>query len=160
MLDEAIAKKVLRMFTYGMYIVTSAAEGEEPGAFTADWVSQVSFEPRMLALSVEQDAHSLGVIRKSGVFAVNVLESGQRELAGQFGRSTAKVGNKLADYEYSTGSTGSPLIAEALGAIECRVVHEHPAGDHVLFLGEVVDAHLNREGEPLTMKETGFRYFG
>jgi flavin reductase (DIM6/NTAB) family NADH-FMN oxidoreductase RutF len=40
------------------------------------------------------------------------------------------------------------------------VVLEQPAGDHVLFLGEVVDAHYNRDGESLTMKETGFRYFG
>src|SRR5438445_13863479 len=91
MLDNATAKKVLRMFTYGMYIVTTS-DGEDVGAFTADWVMQVSFEPRLLALAVEQDAHSLGVIRKSGVFAVNVLETGQRELAGQFGRATAKVG--------------------------------------------------------------------
>ncbi|MFL5734962.1 MAG: flavin reductase family protein [Chloroflexia bacterium] len=158
-MDDAIAKKVLRMFTYGMYVVTTAS-GEEAGAFTADWVTQVSFEPRILALSVEQDAFSLGVLRKSGVFAVNVLETGQRELAGRFGRSTAKVGNKLEAYPYTEGSTGSPLLAEALGAVECRIVHEHPAGDHILFLGEVVDAHLNREGEPLTMKETGFRYFG
>ena len=159
MLDGPTAKKVLRMFTYGMYIVTSS-DGEDVGAFTADWLNQVSFEPRLIALSVEADAHSLGVIKRSGVFAVNVLETGQRELAGQFGRATAKVGNKLANYPYKQGSTGSPLLDEALGALECRVIHEHPVGDHVLFVGEVVDAHLNREGEPLTMKETGFRYSG
>lgn len=159
MLDNATAKKVLRMFSYGMYIVTTT-DGEDLGAFTADWVMQVSFEPRLIAISVEQDAHSLGVLRRSEVFAVNVLETGQRELAGQFGRNTAKVGNKLENYEYAKGSTGSPLLAEALGAVECRITHEHQVGDHILFVGEVVDAHLNREGEPLTMKETGFRYSG
>src|SRR5947199_3234109 len=142
-MDDATAKKVLRFFTYGMYVVTTASD-EEVGAFTADWVTQVSFEPRMLAISVEQGAFSLGVLRKGGVFAVNVLESGQRELAGRFGRSTAKVGGKLESYPYPRGSTGSPLLAESLGAIECRVVHEHLTGDHVLFVGEVVDAHLNR----------------
>jgi flavin reductase (DIM6/NTAB) family NADH-FMN oxidoreductase RutF len=159
-MDTAIAKKTLRMFTYGLYIVTTASEDGDTGAFTADWITQVSFEPRMLALSVENNAHSLGVIRKSGVFAVNVLESGQRDLAAQFGRETAKVGNKLEGYEYDRGSTGSPLLREALGAVECRVVSELPAGDHILFLAEVVDAHLNREGEPYTMKEAGFRYSG
>jgi flavin reductase (DIM6/NTAB) family NADH-FMN oxidoreductase RutF len=147
------------MFTYGMYIVTTS-DGEDTGAFTADWLTQASFEPRLIALSVEGDAHSLGVIKRSGVFAVNVLETGQRELAGQFGRATAKVGDKLAGYSYKKGSTGSPLLDEALGAVECRVIHEHPVGDHVLFVGEVIDAHLNREGESLTMKETGFRYSG
>src|SRR5437867_11775015 len=127
------------MFTYCMYVVTTS-DGDDVGAFTADWLTQVSFEPKLIALSVEQDAHSLGVLRKSRVFAVNVLETGQRELAGQFGRATAKVGNKLQSYPYTRGSTGSPLLAEALGAIECRVVHEHPAGDHVLLVGVVVDA--------------------
>src|SRR5438105_10755822 len=123
-MDPAIAKKVLRMFTYGMYIVTAASE-DEIGGFTADWVFQVSFEPRMLAVSVEQDSFSLGLLRNSKAFAVNVLETGQRELAGRFGRATAKVGNKLEGYPYERGNTGSPLLAEALGAIECRVVHEH-----------------------------------
>ena len=159
MLDSTIAKKVLRMMTYGMYVVTTA-DGEDVGAFTADWVMQVSFEPRMAAVSVEQEAYSLGVMTRSGVFAVNILETGQRELAGQFGRSTAKVGNKLENYAFTRGSTGSPLLSEALGALEFRVVHQHPVGDHILFVGELVDAHLNREGDPLTMKETGFRYFG
>ncbi len=160
MLDNATAKKVLRMFTYGMYVVTTADEGGDAGAFTADWCTQVSFEPRLIALSVEQDAHSLGVLRKSGMFAVNILETGQREIAGQFGKATAKVGNKLEGVAYATGSTGSPLLEQALGAIECRVIHEHTVGDHILFVGEVMNAHLNREGEPLTMRETGFRYSG
>ena len=158
-MDPAVAKKVLRQFSYGLYVVTSATE-DDVGAFTANWVGQVSFEPRMLSLAVEQDAHALEVIRKSGVFAVNVLESGQRDLAGRFGRATAKVGNKLEGYEFERGSTGAPLLSEALGAIECRIVGETPAGDHVLFLGEVVDAHQNREGESLTLKEAGFRYSG
>lgn len=159
-MDTATAKKVLRMFTYGLYIVTTASEEGDTGAFTADWITQTSFEPRMLVLSVENDAHSLNVIRKSGVFAVNVLESGQRDLAAQFGRATAKVGNKLEGYSYERGSTGSPLMAEALGAVECRVVSELATGDHILFVAEIIDAHLNREGEPYTMKEAGFRYSG
>jgi flavin reductase (DIM6/NTAB) family NADH-FMN oxidoreductase RutF len=158
-MDEAIAKKALRMFTYGLYMVSSAADGDV-SAMTSNWITQVSFHPRMLALAVEVDSHSLEVIRKSGVFAVNVYESGQRELAAHFSRLTAKVGNKLAGREYTLGSTGCPLLPEALAAVECRVVFEHPVGDHVLFVGEVVDAHLNREGEPLTMKEAGFRYSG
>jgi flavin reductase (DIM6/NTAB) family NADH-FMN oxidoreductase RutF len=159
-LDNAVAKKALRLFSYGIYIATTAADDGDTGAMTANWIGQVSFDPRMLSLAVESDAHFLDVIRKSGVFAINVLESGQRDLAGQFGRSTANVGNKLEGYNYAPGSTGSPLLENALGSVECRVVFEQPAGDHILFLGEVVDAHVNREGEPLTMKEAGFRYSG
>lgn len=159
-MDNAVAKKTLRLFSYGLYVATTANEGGDTGSMLVNWVWQVSFEPRMLALAVEDTAHFLDVIRESGVFAVNVLESGQRELAGHFGKSTAKVGDKLEGYEWSAGSTGSPLLADALGAVECRVVTEQTAGDHILFIGEVVDAHYNRDGEPLTMKEAGFKYSG
>jgi flavin reductase (DIM6/NTAB) family NADH-FMN oxidoreductase RutF len=159
-MDNAVAKKALRMFSYGLYVATTADEGGATGAMTANWIGQVSFEPRMMSLSVESDAHFLEVVRRSGVFAINVLESGQRELAAQFSRATARVGNKLEGHEYTSGGTGSPLLADALAAVECRVVQEQPVGDHVLFIGEVVDAHLNREGEPLTMREAGFKYSG
>ena len=64
----------------------------------------------MLAVAMEQDAHSLGVVRAAGSFAVNVLESGQRELAGQFGRAYAKVGDKLAGHPWQAGSTGAPVL--------------------------------------------------
>jgi flavin reductase (DIM6/NTAB) family NADH-FMN oxidoreductase RutF len=158
-MDSAIAKKTLRLFTYGLYVATTASEGET-GSMLVNWVGQVSFEPRMLALSIENTAHFLEVVRKSGVFAINPLESGQRELAGHFGKSSAKVGDKLQGYEWTAGSTGSPLLADAMGAVECRVISEQVVGDHILFVGEVVDAHYNRDGEPLPMKETGFRYFG
>jgi flavin reductase (DIM6/NTAB) family NADH-FMN oxidoreductase RutF len=159
-MDSAVAKKTLRLFSYGLYVATTADREGNTGAMLVNWVGQVSFEPRMLSLAVENTAHFLDVIRESGVFAVNVLESGQRELAGHFGKNTSKIGDKLIGYEWTPGSTGSPLLTEALGAVECRVVSEQPAGDHVLFTGEVVDAHYNRDGDALTMKEAGFRYSG
>jgi flavin reductase (DIM6/NTAB) family NADH-FMN oxidoreductase RutF len=158
-MDPAIKKKTLRLFTYGLYIVTARTD-EDTGAFTANWLVQTSFEPPMIAIAMEQEAHSLSVVRAAGHFAVNVLESGQRDLAGQFGRAHAKVGDKLAGHPCQAGSTGAPLLEAALGAVECRVVGETPSGDHVLILAEVVDAHFWREGIPLTLAETGFRYFG
>ena len=159
-MDPAIKKKALRQFTYGLYVVTTQA-GEDTGAFTANWLVQSSFEPPMLAIAVEQDAHSLRVLRAAGAFAVHALPTGAREFAGAFGRAYAKVGDKLAGHATTPGSTGAPLLSDdALAAVECRVVSEMPSGDHVLFLAEVVDAHFWREGAPLTMAEAGFRYSG
>jgi flavin reductase (DIM6/NTAB) family NADH-FMN oxidoreductase RutF len=159
-MDPAIKKKVLRKFSYGLYLVTTGG-AEDRGAFTANWLVQSSFEPPMLMIAVEQDAHSLDVLRRSGVFAVHPYEAGQRELAGHFGRNTAKVGDKLAGYTTRAGTTGAPLLEDTIGAVECRVVGEVPSGDHVVFVGEVVDAHLfHEDGEPLTMAMAGFRYSG
>ena len=158
-MDPAIKKKALRLFSYGLYVVTSRS-GEETGAFTANWLSLTSFAPPMVVVAVEQDSLSIEVIREAGAFAINVLESGQRELAGSFGRNYAKVGDKLQGHDYQQGSTGAPLLSEALAAVECRVVSETLSGDHVLFVAEVVDAHVMREGAALTMGEAGFRYSG
>lgn len=159
-MDPAIKKKVLRKFTYGLYVVTTA-HGDDHGAFTANWLVQSSFEPPMITIAVEHAAHSRQVLEAGGVFAVHVLRADQRELAGQFGRATAKVGDKLADYPTHPGSTGCPLLEDTLGAIECRVVGQLPSGDHILFVAEVVDAHeFQPDGDPLTMAAAGFRYSG
>jgi flavin reductase (DIM6/NTAB) family NADH-FMN oxidoreductase RutF len=146
------------MVPYGLYAVT-VRDGEERNGFTANWMTQVSFEPPMVVLSVEADARSLGMIRRAGRFGVNILASGQRALAGNLGRSSKRNPNKLADVDLEAAD-GPPRLKEALGYFECEVRGETPAGDHVLVLAEVVDAVVQREGESLTLKETGFRYAG
>lgn len=159
-MDPAIKKKVLRLFTYGLYTVT-ARHGDALSAMTANWLGQVSFDPPLLALAVENDSHSHQMIEASRAFAVNVYESGQRELSGRLGRTFAKHPEKLAELEWKPGpATGSPVLEIALGWVECRVQSSVPAGDHSLYVAEVVEAGLNREGTPLTLQETGFKYFG
>ncbi len=158
-MDPNTKKTALRMFTYGLHVVTSRHDHDR-GAFLANWISQCSFEPPMVMVAVEKDAHSLIVMQASGRFAVNTLETGQRELAGWFGRHTDKVGDKLANREVLHSPSGLPLLPEALTWIECQIVGQMPAGDHVLMLGEVIDAGIIREGTPLPLKETGFRYAG
>jgi flavin reductase (DIM6/NTAB) family NADH-FMN oxidoreductase RutF len=159
-LDPAAKKTVLRWFTYGLYVVTSR-NGESTGAFTANWLSQASFDPPLVMVSVEKDSHSLPLIRSSGQFTVNVLESGQRRLAGHFGKKTAKVGNKLEEIEYYETSGGLPILNDALGYVVCTVTDEMDAGDSVVVLGEVIEAKVHREdGEALTMGEAGFRHSG
>jgi flavin reductase (DIM6/NTAB) family NADH-FMN oxidoreductase RutF len=159
-MDTATKKTVLRMFTYGLYAVT-AKHGDEVSMMTVNWIVQSSFEPPMLTLAVEVDSHSCRVIEASGAFAVNIYESGQRELAGQLGKTFAKHPEKHNGLAWKPGpATGSPLLEAALGWVECKVVNTLPSGDHLLFVAEVVDVGLNREGIPLTLKETGFKYAG
>lgn len=159
-LDPAARKTVLRWFTYGLYVVTTR-DGEETGAFTANWLSQASFDPPLVMVSVEKDSHSLPIIRSSKTFTVNVLETGQRRLAGHFGKKTAKVGDKLADIGHYQTDSGLPILNDALGYVVCRVTDEMDAGDSVVVLGEVVEAGTHREeAEPLTMSEAGFRHSG
>ncbi|HXF95356.1 MAG TPA: flavin reductase family protein [Gemmatimonadales bacterium] len=159
-MDAAAKKTVLRHFPYGLYVITVAAEGEEHG-MTANWVTQAAFEPPMVAVAVENTSKTIGMIRDSHHFAVNVLLAGQRDLAGKLGRSSAQAPQKLKGIKTKPApGAGTPVLAECLGWVECRLVTTLPAGDHTLVLGEVIEAGIENEGEPLTLQEAGFKYAG
>lgn len=158
-LDPAAKKSVLRLFTYGLYAVTCAHDGDA-NVFTANWLTQTSFEPPMVALSIENESASLALIRGSGLFAVNVFAAGQRALAGALGKPRARAGDKLAGIAYTTNANGLPLLADALGYVECRVDGYLITGDSTLVAGTVIAAGLHGEGDPLTMRDAGFRHSG
>ncbi|GAC1680455.1 MAG: flavin reductase family protein [Ktedonobacteraceae bacterium] len=158
-MDVAIKKQALRFFTYGLYVVMSI-DKDEVNAFTANWLTQVSFDPPLLAGSIENDAKSLTMIRNSGTFTINVLRTGQREIAGALGRSALKVPDKLASIPHTRTETGYPILQLALSWVACEVRQTVPTGDSTLVIAEVVDAGILTEGQPLTMAEAGFRHAG
>ena len=161
MLDPSDRKRVLRSFTYGLYWVT-AEHGGERGIFTANWVSQASFDPPLLMLSVEKSSSTLALIRESGRFVIGPFRADQRELAGDLGRPKSRAGDKFAAYELSVHEldSGGVALADSLGALACAVQSETDAGDSVVFVAEVVEARALDDGEPLTMNAAGFRHFG
>ena len=161
MLDPEARKTLLRSFTYGLFWVSAEHEGAR-GIFTANWVSQASFDPPLLMLSVERESSTLPLIQASGRFVIGPFRSDQRELAGNLGRPKARVGDKLAAYALATAAmeTGGFAIVDSLGALACEVRSEMVAGDSVVFIAEVIEARVLGEGAPLTMSEAGFRHFG
>jgi flavin reductase (DIM6/NTAB) family NADH-FMN oxidoreductase RutF len=159
-MDEAAKKTVLRHFPYGLYVVTVRHDNEDHG-MTANWVTQASFEPPMIAVAIENTAKTIGMIRDAHHFAVSLLQKDQRDLAGKLGRSSEQAPQKLKGLKTKPAPvSGTPVLADALGWLECRLMITVPAGDHTLVLGEVVEAGLEREGEPLTLQEAGFKYSG
>ena len=159
-MDLDAKKQVLRSLVYGLYAL-GVKRGAGAHMMTVNWLTQVSFEPPMLAVAIEREAQSLPLVRDAGAFAISVFESGARQLAGKLGRSSASVANKMEGVAHHPGpTTGAPLLDAASGWLECRVVAEHAAGDHVLVVAEVIEAGHQREGDTLTLRETGFRYAG
>jgi flavin reductase (DIM6/NTAB) family NADH-FMN oxidoreductase RutF len=159
-MDEAAKKTVLRRFPYGLYVITVAHDGEEHG-MTANWVTQAAFEPPMVAVAIENASKTIGMIRDAHHFAVNLLSQGQRDLAGKLGRSSTQAPQKLKGVKTKPApGARTPVLAEGLGWVECRLVATLPAGDHTLMLGEVIEAGTEREGAPLTLQEAGFKYSG
>jgi flavin reductase (DIM6/NTAB) family NADH-FMN oxidoreductase RutF len=144
---------LFQRLTQGVYVV-GVAHGETRNAFTAAWVMQVSYDPLLLALSINPNHSSYLLLKKGRSFSVNVLKKGQLDLADHYGRSAQA--DKLTSTDWTTDRSGPPLLREALAWFECQAVSEYPAGDHVLVLGKVIDGKLlDSEAAPMRYCETG-----
>ena len=158
-MDAAAAKTLLERFPYGLYVVTVIHDGEEHG-MTANWITQTSFDPPMLAVAIENTSRTIGLIRDAHHFAVSLLTTGQRELAGKLGRTSEQAPQKLKGIKTKPAPVAqTPVLTEGVGWLECRAVASLPAGDHTLVLGEILEAGVeNGDAEPLTLKEAGMQY--
>lgn len=160
-MDQDAKKSVLRSIVYGLYALAVRDDDGGAHAMTVSWVTQVSFEPPMIAVAVESDSRSLPLLRRRRAFALSVLPTGSRQLAGKLGRSSAYVPDKLAGIAHHPApASGAPVLDDATGWLDCRVTAELPSGDHVLIVAEVEEAGVQREAKTLTLGETGFRYAG
>jgi flavin reductase (DIM6/NTAB) family NADH-FMN oxidoreductase RutF len=158
-MDPKLKKQVLRTFTYGLYALSSANEGEV-NICTVNWLTQVSFDPPLLAVSIENASKTLPMVLRSRKFTVNVLRSGERELAGKLGKSAMQHPDKLAGIGFDIGANGCPILHDGLAWVACEVRHSVEAGDSTVVVAEVVDTGMLGEGQPLTMSEAGFRHAG
>jgi flavin reductase (DIM6/NTAB) family NADH-FMN oxidoreductase RutF len=146
-MQKVVAQTVL----HGVYILT-AAEGERRNGMTAAWVCQVSFRPLIVAVSVAPERYTFDLIDKSGYFALCALKAGQEKDAKHFGFVSGRKGDKFEGYKISAAANGSPVLEDSVAYLECKVVERVLAGDHTLFLGEVVDGKVLQGGEPLPFR--------
>jgi flavin reductase (DIM6/NTAB) family NADH-FMN oxidoreductase RutF len=160
MLDEKAKKMLLRSIPHPLNIC-GVKEGDEVNGFTLSWTTQASFKPPMIVIGVRQDSRSHAMIKASQVFAVSFLEKSQQKIAETFFQPQSRVENRFGEHEFYLGDlTGCPVLKESLGYVECQVKGSLEEGDHSMFLGEVIGAHLYREGEPLWLKDTSWQYGG
>ena len=160
-MNDAVTQSVLEHLACGLHVLTVKRDGEEHG-MTASWVSQASFHPPMVVVAVENRSKTIGMIRDAHHFALSVLRAGQRDVAEKLGRASAGAPQKLKGIKTKPApASGVPVLADALGWVECRVVATLPSGDHTLVLGEVIEAGVEHEGaQPLTSHEAGLDYGG
>ena len=155
------AKRIaLRKIPHGVYVV-GVKQDSQLNAFTATWLTQVSFTPPLVALGVKKGSHSLAMIQQDRVFSVHLLGKDQKQLAEHFVKPATVVGEKLKDVRHRPGKTGAPVLDEAIAYVECElreIANEH--GDHAIVIGEVVEAGVRQDVPALTLMDTGWHYGG
>jgi flavin reductase (DIM6/NTAB) family NADH-FMN oxidoreductase RutF len=142
---------LLKQISHGVYVI-GVSDGNHQHAFTAAWVMQVSFDPLLLAISINPEHYSYQLLKVGGVCTVNVLSQDQFAIAEHFGRSNK---DKMTGFEWQKDITGAPILTESLAYFDCQISHYADAGDHIIAVCKVIAAAKLNEGRPLLYSLTG-----
>jgi len=136
--------------------VLTVDTGHDRLGLTVSSLQSLSIEPPLVGVSIAHEAAVHELLREAGGFAVSLLAGGQEWLAQHFARGVPPIGmwHGIATEE---GAGAAPLLAGALGSLECRLVAEHAVGDHTLFVGEVESVRLGASAPPLVYHDGTYR---
>jgi flavin reductase (DIM6/NTAB) family NADH-FMN oxidoreductase RutF len=136
-------------FATGVTVVTTRGE-EHAYGMTANAFSSVSLDPPLVLVCVISPSEGSEHIRRNGCFAVNVLHADQEPLSRYFAsRDRPRGRDAFREVPHRIAASGSPVLDGALGYLDCRLHTSHSAGDHDIFIGEVLELGSNPDGEPL-----------
>lgn len=153
--DPDAVKTSIRQITYGMFVVTTEADGFINGQ-AANSVIQLTSQPDQLAVCLNKGNYTTELVLKSGRLAVNVIGLDGYDIIANFGFSSGRERNKFKDFEPVLRNGLPCLEKDAVSGMLCRVVSKMDVGSHYLFVAAVEDAFVNRAKEgvrPMTYGE-------
>jgi flavin reductase (DIM6/NTAB) family NADH-FMN oxidoreductase RutF len=128
---------------------------------TTSWITQLSMEPVLIGIGVDNTAVTHRLISASGAFTVNLWDSDDTRVFVKFSKPALDDGTTLNGRSVGTATTGAPVFEEALGWMDCEVRHTLDLGTHTLFVGEMVDGALrDEESRAAAMSDTRMKYGG
>jgi flavin reductase (DIM6/NTAB) family NADH-FMN oxidoreductase RutF len=146
----------------GIYLLGSAHEGRR-NLMTHTLAMQLATEPKLLAVSVRNDALTHELIQQGGVFSLCFLRREDRALVRSFTKPAVEGPGPgmLGGVDVTAGVTGAPLVVQAAAWLECELRQQVPVGDHTLFIGEIVNCSaLDEEAPLLRVEDTRLNYGG
>jgi len=153
-ISQAELKNAYARWATGVTIVT-ARVGDRIHGMTVSAFTEVSLEPPLVLVCIDRESGTQPVIADGGAFAVNILARDQESLAQRFACSEAED-RRFVDLHWEAGVTGAPLLAGSIASLDCRLETAHEAGDHIIYVGEVVELHLS-DGDPLLFYDRDYR---
>ena len=151
-------RAMMARFATGVSVV-AARHGPLLAGMTANAIASISINPPLMLASINRKSETHGAILGSHSFAVSVLASGQQGLADCFAQpTTAAKLQRFCDAPWHDAETGSPIVDGAIAFFDCRLVAQHPGGDHTLFVGEIVAAGFEEDAEPLIWYGSAYRH--
>lgn len=143
--------KALHTISYGLYVVAAKKNGMINGQI-ANTVFQITSTPATLAVSINKNNYTHEFIKASRSFVVNVLDKDTSMVfIGRFGFRCGRDFEKFDGIKHRLTALGNPILEEhSIAFLEVRVEKEIDMVTHTLFIGEIIDAEVIHEGEPMT----------
>jgi flavin reductase (DIM6/NTAB) family NADH-FMN oxidoreductase RutF len=162
---DRLRRRVLWKMPSGLYVIGSTDKGERRNGMTCNWATQVSFDPKLVGISVEKEAFTHELIVAGGVYAVCIIDREDRAIVRKFTKPVEVdlEARTLNGFAYFDGpATGAPVLAQSVAYVECEVRQPVDVGNHTLFLGEVVNSAFleSEDTEVLRMDDTRMNYGG
>jgi flavin reductase (DIM6/NTAB) family NADH-FMN oxidoreductase RutF len=155
--DPEDLRRAMRRWATGVTVVASAHQGVRHGMTVSSFTS-VSLLPPLVLVSIEQGARTHDLIVASGAYAVTILGAKQQSISDLFAGRLGEGEDRFLGLETYSLKTGSPLLTSGLAGLDCRVVEALPAGNHTIFVGEVVAAYTGSDtGDPLLYYDRDYR---
>tara|TARA_R110000787_G_scaffold49114_4_gene118016 strand:- start:497 stop:1480 length:984 start_codon:yes stop_codon:yes gene_type:complete len=146
--DSMQFRRALGTFATGVTIITARSADGEPVGVTANSFSSVSLEPPLVLWSLAKTALSLAVFQGAEYFAIHILAAEQQDLSNRF---ASRGENKFANLNVKQGLGDTPLLECCSARMQCKTVHQYEGGDHIIFVGEVVELATS-EAPPLVFQ--------
>jgi flavin reductase (DIM6/NTAB) family NADH-FMN oxidoreductase RutF len=159
-LDDELLNRVTWKIPNALALVGSRA-GDERNAMTTSWITQLSMEPVLVGIGVDNAAVTHRLISDGGSFTVNLWDSADTKVFVKFSKPATYEDGTLNGRPVREATTGAPVFDEAIAWVDCEVRHTLDLGSHTLFVGEVVDAGINDdEARAAAMSDTRMKYGG
>jgi flavin reductase (DIM6/NTAB) family NADH-FMN oxidoreductase RutF len=159
-IEESLLNRVTWKIPNALALIGSRA-GDERNAMTASWISQLSMEPVLVGVGVDNEAVTRRLIAEGGSFTVNLWNAEDTRVFVKFSKPAADDGAALNGRAVHTAVTGAPILSEAIAWMDCEVRHVLELGTHTLFVGEVVAAAINDDdARAAAMSDTRMKYGG
>jgi flavin reductase (DIM6/NTAB) family NADH-FMN oxidoreductase RutF len=136
-------------------VVVSARLGDEFRGLTASSLVSISLEPPMVLVGLERESQTRAAILETKAFNVSVLTRSQEFIADRFSGRAPAIDSAWRTLPHRLGTNGIPLLDGCAAWLECRVLQNHSAGDHDLFVAEVDGASVGA-GDPLILWDRTF----
>ena len=155
-ISPAALRTALGRFATGVTIISCRAADGTPVGLTANSFNALSLQPPLVLWSLRDVSPQLSAFLVASHFAVNVLAENQVELSRRF---ASPQPDKFAEGLWSEGLGGAPVLGGCAAVFQCARVSSQVAGDHILFIGQVLAAS-EAPLTPLVFQSGHYRMLG